>query len=188
MLPRAPAAHGRNLDFRPPPWYNHGMQPIVTLTLPLDDARELYRALILRYFVEDTLRRERGLEPISLPVLAERIEKTLGLSQDQIQNETKRVEDELWQQAWLSFTDEWAWHRAKQDILKELAPADHARFTPEELEKLTEHRYESKLEHYLKEVELPGHESGGTCEWPASSNASSKNLKNKGLKKPSRNA
>lgn len=163
------------------------MQPIVTLTLPLDDARELYRALILRYFVEDTLRRERGLEPISLPVLAERIEKTLGLSQDQIQAETKRVEDELWQHAWLSFTDEWAWHRAKQDIQKELSSTDQARFTPEELEKLAERRYEAKLEHYLKEVELPGHESGNTCEWPLSA-SSSNTLKKKGLKKPSRNA
>lgn len=182
------AAPSYNLDFRAPPWYNHGMQPIVTLTLPLDDARELYRALILRYFVEDTLRRERGLEPISLPVLAERIEKTLGLSQDQIQVETKRVEDELWQHAWLSFTDEWAWHRAKQDIQKELSSTDQARFTAEELEKLAEHRYEAKLEQYLKEVELPGHEAGSTCEWPPSASPSSNTLKKKGLKKPSRNA
>lgn len=159
------------------------MQPIVTLTLPLDDAREVYRALISRYFVEDMLRREQGLEAISLPVLAERIERTLGLSTDQVTQETKRIEDELWQHAWLAFTDEWAWHRAKQDVLRELGSKEAKRFTPEELESLTEKRYEAKLDTYLKEVELPGHEGGATCEWPQASGPSERSIK-----KPSRNA
>lgn len=158
------------------------MQPIVTLTLPLEDVRELYRALVTRYFVEDMLRREQGLEPISLPVLAERIERTLGLSTDQVNNETKRVEDELWQHAWLAFTDEWAWHRAKYDILQELGTEQAKRFTAEELEALTEKRYEAKLETYLKEVELPGHEAGASCEWPQASG-----LSERSIKKPSRN-
>lgn len=159
------------------------MQPIITLTLPLEDAQELYRALITRYFVEDILRREQGLEPISLPMLAERIERTLGLSNDQVNTETKRVEDELWQHAWLAFTDEWAWHRAKQDILRELGAEQAKRFTTEELEALTEKRYEAKLDTYLKEVELPGHEAGASCEWPQNSASSERSLK-----KPSRNA
>lgn len=159
------------------------MQPIVTITLPLEETKELYRALITRYFVEDALRREQGLEPISLPSLAERVERTLGLSPSQANTEIKSVEDELWQHAWLAFTDEWAWHRAKQEVLSELGIEQAKRFTPEQLDALTEKRYEARLEVYTKEIELPGHEAGATCEWPKTLNPKERNAK-----KPSRNA
>lgn len=143
------------------------MQPIVTLSLPLDDALELYRALITRYFVESTLRREQGLEPISIPALAERLEQTLRLTHDLADKEASRIEDELWQQAWLAFTDEWAWHRAKQDVLKKLGKSA-AKFQETELESLTEKQYEEAFETYQQEVQLPGHEEGASCEWPTS--------------------
>lgn len=153
------------------------MQPIVTLTLPLEDVRDVYRALLTRYFIEDALRREQGLEPISLPLLAERIERTIGLSQDQAGTEAKHVEDELWQHAWLAFTEEWAWHRAKQDVAAELGPQQLKRFTPAELDALTEKRCEASLETYLKEVELPGHEPGASCEWPQATSPSERTTK-----------
>ena len=143
------------------------MQPIVTLTLPFEEAREVYRALIARYFVEDALRREQGLEPISVPVLAERFEKILGFSTEESATETKRVEDELWQHAWLTFTDEWAWHRAKRDILKELGETGVATLSHDQLEQLTERRYEAQFDAYTKEIQLPGHEAGASCEWPS---------------------
>ena len=143
------------------------MQPIVTLSLPLDDASELYRALMMRYFVESTLRREQGLEPISVPALAERLEHALQTDQEASEKEIASIEDELWQHAWLAFTDEWAWHRAKEDVLKELGTSAK-RFKQEELERLTEQRYEKKFEAYQKEVELPGHKDGAECEWSTS--------------------
>lgn len=162
------------------------MQPIITLTLPLEEARELYRALVTRYFVEDTLRREQGLESISLPLLAERLEKTLNFSNERAASELKQVEDELWQHAWLSFTDEWAWHRAKQDILKELGTKQAKRFNADELDALTEKRYEAHLDRYMKEVQLPGHEDGHSCAWPQEQSAATPALKS--TKKPSRKA
>lgn len=142
------------------------MQPIVTLTLPYEEAREVYRALIARYFVEDALRREQGLESIGLPILVERFEKILGLAGEQGAAEVKRTEDELWQYAWLTFTDEWAWHRAKRDVLKDLGAAAAKNFTQDQLEQLTERRYETQFDAYTKEIQLPGHEPGASCEWP----------------------
>ncbi len=155
------------------------MQPIVTLSLPLDDASELYRALMMRYFVESTLRREQGLEPISLPALAERLEHALRITETSSEKETSQIEDQLWQHAWLAFTDEWAWHRAKEEVLKELG-ASAKQFTQEQLEQFTEKRYEKKFETYQKEVELPGHKDGAECEWTTSVK---RNLAKKGSRK-----
>ena len=140
------------------------MQPIVTLSLPLDDARDLYHALVTRYIIESTLREEQGLEPISLPAIAERLEQTLGVLPDQAEHEGEQLEDELWEYAWLAFTDEWAWHRAKQDVAQELGKT-LPRFSEDQLDQLTEQRYKSKFELYQKEVRLPGHEDGATCGW-----------------------
>lgn len=163
------------------------MQAILTLTLPLEEAREVYRALIARYFVEDALRREQGLEPINLSALTERLEKTLGFTEATAEKEQKMVEDELWQHAWLSFTDEWAWHRAKQDVIKELGTRRAATFTSAELDALTEAHCETHFERYTQEIQLPGHEPGGSCEWPTKATATKKTIA-KTSKKSSRRA
>ncbi len=161
------------------------MQPIVTLTCSFDEAKELYRALVQRYFVEDALRQERGLEPIAIPALAERLEHTLGVSQDEALQEAMRSEDALWEHAWLSFTDEWAWHRAKQDVLTTIGKKGTHTFTHDELDTMTEKIYETRFETYQKEVALPGHEHGGSCEWPSSTKE--KNTTKLMSKKGSRN-
>ena len=139
------------------------MQPIVTLTLPLTEARELYRAMITRYLMEDTLRREQGLEPVEISGFIKRLEQVLGVQPEHAVFALNQVEDELWQHAWLSFTDEWAWHRARQDIKKELSAEERTKLTAEELETAAEKRYEERFDAYLAEVQLPGHEEGATC-------------------------
>lgn len=140
------------------------MQPIVTLTLSLDDARELHRAMMTRLFVQETLRREQGLEAVDAPPYMECLEQALGLKGDQAARQGQQVEEELWQHAWLAFTDEWAWHRAKQDLSKELGKRAVKRFTSEQLEEATEARYKARFEQYVREIQLPGHEDGESCD------------------------
>ncbi|MBP7005894.1 hypothetical protein KBB27_02105 [Patescibacteria group bacterium] len=139
------------------------MEPIVTLTLSLDDARELYKTLMARAIVEETLRREQGLESVDPPALMGRLEQVLQIQPEQVARLGEHIEDELWQHAWLTFTDEWAWHRAKQDVQKELGKKNAERLTPPELERAVEARYNKTFEKYLLEVELPGHEEGASC-------------------------
>ena len=140
------------------------MQPIVTLTLSLDDARELYRAMVTRLLVQETLRREQGLEAVDAPPYLDCLEQALGLGGDQAGKQGETIEDELWQHAWLAFTDEWAWHRAKQDIRKELGKRGLKRLSNEELEQATEARYKERFEAYVREIQLPGHEEGESCD------------------------
>ena len=155
------------------------MTPIVTLTFPLDEAKELYRALLERSSIENTLRQERGLEPVSLPLLAERIESVLRLTQEEAYKEAMHVEEELWEHAWLSFTDEWAWHRAKQDVLQTIGKKHTPHFTHEQLDAMTENLYETEFETYQREINLPGHEHGGSCEWPKGTKKKTTRIVNK---------
>ena len=141
------------------------MQPIVTVTLSLTDAHDLYRALVRQTLVDDALREEQGLEAAEPPALLGRLEQVLNVSPEQAAQHGQQAEDELWQHAWLAFTDEWAWHRAKQDVERELGK-QAGTFSQDELEKATEKRYHAGFDGYLKEVELPGHEEGGSCAWP----------------------
>lgn len=139
------------------------MQPIVTLTLPLHEAQEFYRAMITRFLMEEALRREQGLEPVEVSPFVKRLEQVLGIQTDQALKHLDQVEDELWQHAWLSYTDEWAWHRARQEVKEGVEAKDLALLSPEEIDRATEKRYEQKFEQYLQEVQLPGHEDGQSC-------------------------
>lgn len=136
------------------------MEPIVTLTLSLDDARELYKTLMARAIMEETLRREQGLESVDPPALMGCLEQALHVQPEQVARLGEQVEDELWQHAWLTFTDEWAWHRAKQDVHKELGKSGLAHLNASEQERAIEDRYNKAFDTYLQEIELPGHEEG----------------------------
>lgn len=138
------------------------MQPIVTITLSLDETRDLHRAMLTRYLMEDALRREQGLEAVDLAPLAKRLEAVIGISADQSGKELDRTEDELWQHAWLAYTDEWAWHRAHKDVKADLTAEELAKFSQEQVDRAVEQRYKEKFDAYLREVELPGHENGQT--------------------------
>lgn len=139
------------------------MQPIVTLTLPLHEAQEFYRAMIARFLMEEALRREQGLEPIQISPFVRRLEQVLGIQTDQALAHLDQVEDELWQHTWLSFTDEWAWHRAQQEVKKGVSAEELALLSSDEIERATEKCYEEKFDQYTKEIQLPGHEDGQLC-------------------------
>lgn len=131
----------------------------VSLLLTREELLELREALIMRAMVEDDLRREDGLEDVGKRPLLEKLEH-LSLSDPRTAFHVQsRLDEELWQHAWLSYTDEWAWFRAKQDVLKDLG--EMAKQTPEsQIEELTHRRYHKRFQAYVAELdmELEGNE------------------------------
>lgn len=124
-----------------------------TIQFDREELLELHRALLQRAMVEDELRHERGLEKIDRHPLLDKIEALVGLSEDKLHNLDHATEDEMWEFAWYAFTDEWAWHRAGQDVKKDLA--DLPNKTPEEdAKKLVEARYRENFDAYVAEVDM----------------------------------
>ncbi|GMU25689.1 hypothetical protein KJZ71_04875 [Patescibacteria group bacterium] len=125
----------------------------VSLLLTREELLEIREALLMRAMVEDDLRRMDGLEDVGKRLLLDKIEQlALADTRSSIQTQ-RRLDDELWQHAWLSYTDEWAWFRAKQDVMKELG--DMALQTPEaQIEDLTHRRYHKSFNAYVAELDM----------------------------------
>jgi len=118
-----------------------------------DEWQELYRAMLARFLIETAMREEQGLEPVPYPPILERLECLLGLSMETAHDLLHKTDAELWEFNWFSFTDEWAWFRARQDVLKELGSAAD-RTKRAALEHLIERRYEEKFQVYVEEVAM----------------------------------
>lgn len=123
------------------------------LQLSKQQLTEMYRALLARFVVEDTMRREQGLEPIEYPKFLEHLEQLLQITPEQAHQTFHKEEDELWEYSWYTFTDEWAWFRAKQDALKELG-AKIERTPTKALEAKIEAIYEERFDRYAAEVDM----------------------------------
>ena len=114
---------------------------------------EIHRALLQRFLVEETMRREQGLEATEYPHLLEHLEQVLSIDTETAHQLFHREEESLWEYSWYAFTDEWAWFRARQDVLRDLGI--HAQQTPRKsLEERIKKQYEEKFETYLKEVDM----------------------------------
>ena len=114
---------------------------------------ELHRAVLRQHVVENTLRKEQGLEGIEPSDLLEKIEHLLQIPEDTLHALVHQVEDELWEYSWYAYTDEWAWYRAKQDVRKEARRKGQQK-TEEALEHSVEVRYEERFEHYVSEINM----------------------------------
>ncbi len=123
------------------------------LQLSHDDLKEMYFSLLRQWILECTLRQERGLEPVMPPPLLDRLEALLQLKEEEAHQLFHAVEDELWEYSWCTFTDEWAWYRAHQDVTKELG-AETKRTDQHHLDALIQKRYEDGFETYLAEVDM----------------------------------
>ncbi|MEN9558119.1 MAG: hypothetical protein RL141_488 [Candidatus Parcubacteria bacterium] len=106
----------------------------------------------MRAMVEDEVRQEEGLEPVDRDPLLTKLEQFLPLSESQAEKRDDRVEEELWRHAWYSYTDEWAWYRARMDVLGELGSA--AGLNELEIEERTHQRYHEKFEEYIREIDM----------------------------------
>ena len=124
-----------------------------SITLPKKELAELHRGLLMRHLVENEIRREEGLEEIEYPKVLEAIENALGLTEERAHQLEHQVDDELWNFAWYAFTDEWAWFRARADILRELG-RKRSSVAPEALERKIEDRYRKDFERYVGEVDM----------------------------------
>lgn len=126
---------------------------IVALQLPYDDAMQLYRAALAQFYREQARRDRLGLERlVYLPSLMA-FEKTLGLTPERVHTIAHEIEHELWEHAWGEFSEEWAWHRAEQDVQKTL-DSNHATLSKDELETLIAKRVEQQFERYISEIDF----------------------------------
>ena len=127
-----------------------------SFTASREELIETHRSLLSRFIVENVLRQEQGLEPIDRSPFIERCEQLLRLGEEDIHLLFHKLEDELWAYSWYTYTDEWAWFRAKQDVErhlgKELVRTKHAL-----LERLTEQKYQTQFELYVSEVDMQKH-------------------------------
>lgn len=124
------------------------------MQLSREELRELQQALLTRAMLEDNLRAETAQEPVEHRLL-ERIDDLLGEPAETREKQNLQAEEELWEHAWYTFTDEWAWYRARQDVDAEV---EKQKTTLTEAERLsrTESRYQKKFEAYVSEVDMLG--------------------------------
>jgi len=131
----------------------------VSLTLSRQELLELQEALTMRAMVEDALRHEEGLEPVGRRALLSKVDQLLHSTESQLAVLDARLEEELWQQAWYGFTDEWAWYRARRDVLRELGPLA-GRTAEITIEELAHQRYHAKFDDYVQEIDMSGGSPG----------------------------
>lgn len=114
---------------------------------------ELHRAVLERYIIDDTFRRERGEEAQEPPAIMAHLERLLDLSADDAHKLFHEEEDRLWEYSWYAYTDEWAWYRARQDVEQALGER-LSLTTPEQLEQQIEAAYEEHFARYTKEIDM----------------------------------
>jgi hypothetical protein len=125
----------------------------ISFQVPKSSAFEIYRSLLSHYILECAVRRERGLETPSYPPLLEQLEGTLGLTEERVHREFHETQDELWEYSWTSYTEEWAWYRARRAVMKTLG--SKAKQLPEqELNALIEQTYQEKFDLYIAEIDM----------------------------------
>jgi len=123
------------------------------LSFTRSELLELHRALLSRVFVEDELRREKGLEEVGERPLISKIETLLRLGSDEAHRLVHEVDDELWEYGWYVVTDEWAWFRALQEERRALGPT-FDRMDEKELRVRVERRYQKEFERFVREIEM----------------------------------
>ncbi|HVM90893.1 MAG TPA: hypothetical protein VMU11_03285 [Verrucomicrobiae bacterium] len=124
-----------------------------SITLPKKELAEIHRGLLMRHLVENEIRREEGLEEIEYPKVLEAIENALGLTDESAHQLEHQVDDELWNFAWYAFTDEWAWFRARAEVMRELG-TKRADLSAEAIDRKVEDRYRKDFERFVTEVDM----------------------------------
>ena len=131
----------------------HMLTEFVSVQMSREELKEIHAALIQKAITEDQLRRERGQEAIADRALLQKLEALLGEDEEALHHLDHVLEDELWEYSWYTFTDEWAWFRAGQDLEKELG-ADAQKMEKTAFEKLVELRYTKNFEQYVAELQM----------------------------------
>lgn len=125
----------------------------ISVTLPKEELMDLYKGLLAQYVIEQSMRREKGLEDVDYPENLSRLEEILGVDEDRAHLMFHQMENELWEYSWFTYTDEWAWHRAKAETEKELGDKASG-LKREAMERLIEERYEKNFDKYVAEIDM----------------------------------
>jgi len=89
-----------------------------SLQLSKFEALECLRAFLVQAIVEEEVRMQKGLELPEASPMINRFMDMLAMSEDDVERETDRAADDLWEYSWYVFTSEWAWFRAQQEALR----------------------------------------------------------------------
>jgi hypothetical protein len=130
-----------------------------SLLFSRQELKEVYESLVMRALVEDDLRQEEGLEAVDRRPLIDKIGQLLAMSGERLEVLEDRLDQELWHHDWYAYTDEWAWYRARKEVLGELSSYVTG-MKSQAIDDLVHRRYHEKFEEYVREVDMdPG---GGT--------------------------
>lgn len=124
-----------------------------SLGLNREQLIELQRALLARYIIDETFRREHGEESKETPALLGHLERLLEMGEEEAHSHFHEEEDRLWEYSWYAYTDEWAWHRARQETQPEMGDP-LTRINPEEFEDLIEKNYDDHFDRYTSEIDM----------------------------------
>lgn len=136
----------------------HASPPFAFFSATRGELEDLYHALMMHTIVTNAIREEQHQEPIDPPMILQKIELLMKMSAEKAHAEFHRAEDALWEYSWYTFTDEWAMHRARQDVLRAQKKSG-VTLTAQELEQLVETQYEKEFETYSAEVDMTNAES-----------------------------
>ncbi|MDO8617827.1 MAG: hypothetical protein Q7N87_03015 [Candidatus Uhrbacteria bacterium] len=125
----------------------------VSFSLPRQELPELYRSLATSFMIEQILRNEQGLEPVDPPLFLQNVERLLRVAGESPSSLMEQAEEELWAHAWYIYTDEWAWFRAKEDVMRELGER-LSRTKHDVLDRLVEKTYRKKFDQYVAEIDM----------------------------------
>lgn len=125
---------------------------LIALSLTKQEAMECLRACILSAIVEDETRVQQGFEPMDFSTLVQRLAGLLRIGDNQMENVTNELAEDLWSYAWYVYTNEWAWFRAEQQATEELGMQKGDK-SPE-LRKKAEKLYKKNFETYVSQIDM----------------------------------
>jgi hypothetical protein len=125
-----------------------------SLLLSRQELKELHEALVMRAMVEDDLRSEEGLESVDRRPLIERTGQLLAMNEQRLQAIEDHLDQELWRHSWYTYTDEWAWYRARRDVLNEVGSVANVTMESKAVDDLIHRRYHERFEDYIQEIDM----------------------------------
>jgi hypothetical protein len=133
-----------------------------SLQLSKYEALECLRAFLLQAIVEEEVRLQKGLELPEANPMINRLMSMLDQSEEQVERETEKAADELWEYSWYAFTSEWAWFRAQQEALRSINKKDEVVNTGSiEYKKSAEKYFKRFFERYVAELNMKPIQNAG---------------------------
>jgi hypothetical protein len=149
-----------------------------SLQLSKFEALECLRAFLLQAIVEEEVRMQKGLELPESSTMINRLMSLLNLADDDVERETDRAADDLWEYSWYAFTSEWAWFRAQQEAIRSIKKTKKTvNMEDGDYKKSAEKNFKRFFENYVAELNMKPIQNAGV-RTPQSKSRKSKNGNN----------